>query len=84
MSTKKINYISKYNTDNYKMYQFRVRKDNKKVIEFLNGLRNKNGYIIEMIENDINPSPVLTIKQIKERLMPVLHKHNIFEIYLLL
>ena len=82
MSFNQKEYIADYNKNYYKMYQFRVRKDNKKVIEFLNGLKNKNGYIIKKIENDINPSPVLTIKQIKERIMPILHKHNIFEIYL--
>lgn len=82
MSFNQKEYIADYNKNYYKMYQFRVRKDNKKVIEFLDGLKSKNGYIIEMIENDINPSSVLTIKEIKEKIMPILYKHKIFEIYL--
>ena len=74
-------YINEYNKQTYKMFPFRVRKDNTAVIEKLNNTRNKNQYIVDLIENNINPS-VLTLKQIKERIMPVMHKHNIHEVYL--
>ena len=63
------------------MFPFRVRKDNTAVIEKLNNIRNKNQYIVDLIENNINPS-VLTLKQIKERIMPIMHKHGIHEVYL--
>ena len=74
-------YISEFNKETYKMFPFRVRKDNSKVINKLKNVRNKNKYITELIENNINPS-VLTIKQIKTAIIPVLAKHNIHEIYL--
>lgn len=81
MSVKQTNYIDEYNKANYKMYPFRVRKDNKSVIEKLDNISNRNKYIMDLIENDISPS-VLTIKQIKERIKPVMEKHGIKDVYL--
>lgn len=78
---KSTNYINEYNKENYKMYPFRVRKDNDCVIEKLNSIPNRNKYILDLIENDINPS-VLTIKQIKDRIKPVMEKHGIKDVYL--
>ena len=75
------NYINEYNKANYIMYPFRVRKDNYCVIEKLNNESNRNKYILDLIENDINPS-ILTIKQIKERIKPVMEKHGIKNVYL--
>ena len=74
-------YIDSFNKETYKMFPFRVRKDNIEVINKLNNVRNKNKYIVGLIENNINPS-VLTIKQIKIRILPVMAKHNIHEIFL--
>lgn len=74
-------YIANFNKETYKMFPFRVRKDNMKVINKLNNVANKNKYIIDLIENNINPA-VLSIKQIKGAIMPVLAKHNIHEVYL--
>ena len=74
-------YIESYNKSTYKMYPFRVRKDDTRVIQKLSSVPNLNGYIYSLIDNDINPN-VLTIKQIKERILPILAKHNIFEVYL--
>ena len=74
-------YISNYNKETYKMFPFRVRRDNGIVINKLYNTRNKNKYITDLIEKDVNPS-VLTLKQIKERIMPILLKHNICEVYL--
>lgn len=81
MNMKSTNYINEYNKENYKMYPFRVRKDNDSVIEKLNSIPNRNKYILDLIENDINPS-ILTIKQIKERIKPVMEKHGIKDVYL--
>ena len=78
---KPTNYINEYNKENYKMYPFRVRKDNDSVIEKLNSIPNRNKYILDLIENDINPS-ILTIKQIKDRIKPVMEKHGIKDVYL--
>ena len=61
------------------MYPFRVRKDNISITDKLSSVSNINSYISSLIENDLH---VLTIKQIKERILPVLSKHNIHEVYL--
>ena len=74
-------YIDSFNKETYKMFPFRVRKDNIKVINKLNSVSNKNKYIVSLIENNIDPS-VLTIKQIKTRMLPIMAKHNIHEVYL--
>ena len=54
-------YVGNYNKNNYKMFPFRVRKDDKKVIEKLTNVPSMNKYIYSLIDNDINPS-ILTIK----------------------
>lgn len=74
-------YTSEFNKETYKMFPFRVRKDNTDIINKLNTVPNKNKYIVGLIENDINPS-VLTLKQIKTAVMPIMAKHNIHEVYL--
>ena len=74
-------YIDDFNKETYKMFPFRVRKDNIEVINKLNNVSNKNKYIVSLIESNINPS-VLTIKQIKTRMLPVMAKHGIHEVFL--
>ena len=74
-------YVDSYNKNNYKLFPFRVRKDDEAVIEKLSSVPSMNKYIHSLIDNDINPS-ILTIKQIKERILPILAKHSIYEIYL--
>lgn len=74
-------YINNYNKNTYKMYPFRVRKDDSIIINKLDTVNNINKYIRTLIDNDVNPC-VLTIKQIKERILPVLARHNIREVYL--
>ena len=81
MTTNQLNYISNYNKENYKMYQFRVKKSDNDLIAKLNSVSNRNKYICDLIMEDINPS-VLTIKQIRERVKPIAAKHNIKEVYL--
>lgn len=71
-------YINNYNKQNYKMYQFRVKKDNP-IIKTLDSIDNRNGYIISLLEKDSN---VLTIKQIKKTIKPILNKYGIKDIYL--
>ena len=81
MSLNKINYINKYNKENYKMYQFRVKKSNLKMIKKLDEIDNKNLYITNLIAEELK-SNVVTIKQIKERIKPVMQKFKIKEVYL--
>lgn len=81
MSFNQKKYISEYNKETYAMFAFRVRKDNIDIVNKLKTVPNKNKYIFDLIENDINPS-VLTLKQIKTIIMPIMAKHNIHEVYL--
>ena len=81
MASKKINYISSYNKDNYKMYQFRVKKSDNILISKLDNISNRNAYITDLVLEDINPG-ILTIKQIKEKIRPVITKHGIKDVYL--
>ena len=81
MAVNQFNYISKYNKENYKMYQFRAKKSDIDLISKLDSVSNRNGYIRDLILEDINPS-ILTIKQIRERVKPIMAKHNIKEVYL--
>ena len=74
-------YVNSYNKETYKMFPFRVRRDNKAIMEKLEREKNVNSYILKLIDNDVNPG-VLTIKQIKERILPIANKYNIHDIYL--
>ena len=81
MTNNQLKYISNYNKEKYKMYQFRVKKNNEELIQKLDNITNRNEYITSLIMEDINPG-ILTIKQIKERIKPVMMKHDIKEVYL--
>ena len=81
MSFDQKKYIGEYNKNTYKMYPFRVRKDDTAIIEKLSSVSNLNKYIYSLIDNDINPD-VLSIRQIKDIMLPILKKHNIHEVYL--
>ncbi len=74
-------YINQYNKDNYKMYQFRVRKSDVDLINKLDSVHNRNSYITNLIINDLKPN-VLSIKQIKDRIKPIIKKHQIKDVYL--
>ena len=75
-------YIKNYNRNFYKMYQFRIKKNDKELNEHLNKIKNKNSYIVHLIKNDIDQKEIYTIKQIKDIIKPILNKHNIYDIYL--
>lgn len=77
----KLNYISQYNKNNYKMYQFRVKKEDKDLINYLDNIESRNQYLVSLIEKDIN-SDIYTIKQLKKIIKPILNKYGIEEIYL--
>ena len=74
-------YINSYNKNTYKTILFRVRKDNEKVMKKLCSLRNVNKYLLQLINDDIEPD-ILTIKQIKDRIRPIIEKYNIHDVYL--
>ncbi len=81
MNINRANYINDFNKENYKMYPFRVKKSDTKLIKKLDTVTNRNGYITNLILEDIEPN-VLTIKQIKERIKPIMKKHGINNVYL--
>ena len=77
----KYDYTNSFNKKNYKMYPFRVRKDDVDLIMKLNSVSNRNQYISSLIRKDLHPD-VLTIKEIRTKIKPVLEKHGIKEVYL--
>lgn len=81
MKKHRADYLAKFNKENYKMYPFRVKKNDSKLIDKLESVSNRNGYITNLILNDIEPQ-ILTIKQIKQSIRPVIEKHNIKNVYL--
>lgn len=81
MSSNQLNYIIKYNKENYKMYQFRIKKIDAILIEKLDNISNRNSYITNLILDDID-SGVLTLKEIKEKNKPIIKKYNINDVYL--
>ena len=48
-----LEYIKQYDKENYKHYHIKVRCDEKEVIEKLNTVESKNGYILDLIKKDI-------------------------------
>lgn len=81
MSFNQIKYIANFNKNNYKMYQFRVKKTDIDIINHLDNLENRNSYIVSLINADINGS-IYTIKEIKNIIKPILKKYGITDIYL--
>ena len=81
MASNQIEYISNYNKQNYKMYQFRVKKSDTDLIDKLDSVENRNAYLTSLVLNDIKPG-ILTIKEIKDRIRPVVEKHHIEDVYL--
>ena len=81
MSFNQNEYISNFNKNNYKMYQFRVKKSDANIIKYLDSIENRNGYIVSLINTDLNKS-IYTIKEIKTIIKPILNKYGITEIYL--
>lgn len=81
MNQKRAQYISDFNKENYKMYQFRIKRSDTKLINKLDSVSNRNNYLTNLILEDIDPN-VLTIKEIKEKIRPVIEKHGIKDVYL--
>lgn len=81
MSFNQVEYISKFNKNNYKMYQFRVKKNDKELIDYLDKKENRNSYILSLINEDINKK-IYSLKEIKRIIKPILNKYGISDIYL--
>ena len=74
-------YIKKYNKENYKTYLLRVKKSDTDVIEKLENTYRRNHYINNLIKEDLYRS-ILTLKEIKNRLRPVVQQYHIDELYI--
>lgn len=81
MGSNKLKYIANFNKENYKMYQFRVKKSDKELIGKLDAVSNRSKYLTNLVLEDIK-SGILTIKQIKDLIRPIMLKHNIKDVYL--
>ena len=73
-------YINNYNKENYKMYQFRIKKDSD-MNKYLDSIENRNKYIVDLIANDKDKN-VLTLSKIKKTIKPILNKYGIIDINL--
>ena len=81
MSFSQKQYVNQYNKDNYKSILLRLRKDDVDLIKRVESVKSINNYICNLIKDDVNPG-ILTLKEIKERTLPVFKKHNIKEVYI--
>lgn len=76
-------YIQQYDKNNYIKHVFRVRKDDMLVNNHLKTKDNINSYILDLIRSDTyENNNVVTIKQIKNTIVPILNSYGIKEIYL--
>ena len=81
MSFNQTEYTSNFNKNNYKMYQFRVKKTDTTIINYLDSMNSRNSYIVSLINKDVNKS-VYTLKEIKNIIKPILNKYGITDINL--
>ena len=81
MIAKRAKYISEFNKENYKMYQFRIKKSEVNLINKLDNVSNRNSYLTNLILEDVDPN-ILTIKEIKNKIKPIIKKHGIKDVYL--
>lgn len=64
------------------MYQFRVHRNDQELIRYLDDKKKRNSYLVSLISRDLDRHKILTLKQIKEIIKPVLHEYGIDDIYL--
>lgn len=74
-------YINQYNKENYKIYSFRVKKNDIDLIKFLDDERNRNQVIISLLKEE-SKKKILSIEEIKEKCAPLFRKYGIKEAYL--
>ena len=74
-------YVNEYNKENYKMYQFRVKKSDVELIKFLDGNKDRSKLIIEFLKQEAMKR-ILTLDEIKTICKPVFKQYQIKEAYL--
>lgn len=80
MKFEQTKYINNYNKKNYKMYQFRVKR-NSEIAIYLDNIKNRNKYVVDLIKKDKNNN-ILSISMIKKTVKPILNKYGITDINL--
>lgn len=73
-------YINQYNKDNYKIYQFRVKKDDEVMIRFLDNLENRNQFILSLLKPE-SLKKIYTIDEIAHLLESVLKEYGVKKAY---
>lgn len=81
MASNQLKYISDYNKEKYYSVLLRIPKKDEDIIEKITSVSSKNGYVLNLIKEDIRPS-VLKLGEIKKTLKAVLGSHGITKIYL--
>ena len=81
MASNQLKYISDYNKEKYYSVLLRIPKKDGDIIEKITSVPSKNGYVLNLIKEDIRPS-VLKLGEIKKILKSVLGSHGITKIYL--
>lgn len=78
MSFDRKDYIKEFNKNNYKMYQFRVKKGSDHQ-EFLDHIKERNKLLLQMIDDYMY---TLSIHDIKIKSKPIFEKYGINDVYL--
>lgn len=81
MGFDKIDYINEYNKKFYKSYQVRIRKEEAELIAYLDSIRNRNSFFVDALKAKM-PNGIYTLKQIRTKIVPILNRYGIFEIFL--
>lgn len=81
MGFDKIDYINEYNKKFYKSYQVRIRKEEAELIAYLDSIHNRNSFFVDALKAKM-PNGIYTLKQIRTKIVPILNRYGIFEIYL--
>ena len=82
MAFDQLKYINDFNKDTYKMYQFRIKRSDSEIIEYLDNMTNRNAYLLSLVNEDIAKKEIYTIKKIKDTIKPILNKYGIYDINL--
>lgn len=81
MAFSQAKYINQYNKDNYKIYSFRVKKNDLDLIKFLDDEKNRNQVIVSLLKEE-SKKKILSIEEIKERCAPLFKKYGVEKAYL--
>lgn len=79
MSFNQNQYINNYNKSKYKLYSFRIKRNETNLIKKLDNIDDRNSYIVNLLNERSN---IYTLKEIREIIVPILSKYGISKIRL--